>query len=250
MDKFDTYSGIDVSDANEDLILTNAVIDKQRYNDPLHSWLLFNERVLFEAQRSSNPIMERLNFIGITDSNLDEFIRTKLKLNKGLMKSISEQTKKIEDIYDKTLEELKNNYNIAIIHPSEVKNDSKAYQKIKDVFRKKVYPLIQPLLLTNELPMPDMDDGGCFLVTRLEIDNSEVSGIIKLPDTELIEIDIKYLGCKHVYCVIEDIIEEFVGVFYKGCKILWNKQFRIYRRIDSLNGAKSDNYRLYGIYDR
>lgn len=230
-------------DFNEDYLFSQVEEqDISKYNEILKSWLQFNYRVLHEAERNINPIMERLNFIGIADSNLDEFIRTKFKLNKGLRASISEQTKQIESIYDKTLDELKNNYGIAIIHPSELRGDSKAYSKLKSLFKKSIFPLIQPLLLTNDLPIPDIDDNGCFLVSRLEYDNLEVSGIIKLPDTKLIEVNSNYCNCKHVYCIIEDIIEEFVGYFYKGSKIIWNKQFRVYRKIDSLYGQKSDNY--------
>lgn len=59
----------------------------------------------------------------------------------------------------------------------------------------------------------------------------------------MIEIDIKHPKYKKVFCVIEDLIEEFVGMFYKGNKIIWNKQFRVYRKIDSLYGQKTgDNY--------
>lgn len=236
------YSGFE-NDFNEDYIISEIPEnDISRYNDQLKSWLQFNYRVLHEAERSSNPIMERLNFIGIADSNLDEFIRTKFKLNKGLRTSISEQTKQIEAVYEKTLIELRDKYSIAIIHPSELRGDSKAYSKLKEMFKKSIYPLIQPLLLTNELPIPDIEDDGCFLVSRLETDNTEISGIIRLPDTKLIEIDVKYGNYKHIYCILEDIIEEFVGYFYRGSKIIWNKQFRVYRKIDSLYGQKSDNY--------
>lgn len=242
-DIFEEQEKIYCDEYNEDLIESECIkSNNERYNDSLISWLQFNYRVLNEAKRISNPIIERLNFIGIADSNLDEFIRTKFKLNKGLMKNITKQTREIESIYEKTLNELKDEYKIGIIHPSELKNDSKSYLKIQEYFKKNIYPLIQPLLLTNELPMPDIDDGGCFLVTKIERDGGEISGIIKLPDTKLIELDINHPVYKHVYCVIEDLIEEFIGLFYKGYKIIWNKQFRVYRRIDSLSAQKSDNY--------
>ena len=135
MEKFSIdYSGFE-GDFNEDYLWSQ--IDEQditKYNEILKSWLQFNYRVLHEASKDSNPIMERLNFIGIADSNLDEFIRTKFKINKGLRTSISEQTKQIEAIYDKTLEELKDKYSIAIVHTSELREDSKAYTKLKSLF--------------------------------------------------------------------------------------------------------------------
>lgn len=233
-------SGLEENDFNGDSLQYINNDNKDKYNNHLESWIEFNNRVLNESLRPSNPIMERLNFIGIADSNMDEFIRTKFNDHKGLKKLIDISTAKIEDAYEKTIEELKEKYNIAILHPSELKEDSLMYIKLKKIFRAKLFPLIQPLLLTDQLPMPDMDDGGIFLVTKLENEQREVSGIIKLPDTELIKIDIKHPKYKEVYCVNNEIIEEFVSSFYRGTKIIWNKQFRVYRKIDSLYG-ESDN---------
>lgn len=234
------YIDSTLDDFNEDDL--NEVLNDDRYNNYLTSWLDFNKRVLNEARRSCNPIVERLNFVGIADSNLDEFIRTKFKDNKGIKKDIHSTTIEIETVYDELLEELKSKYSIAILHPADLRNDSIAYTKLKKVFKNKVYPLIQPLLLTDELPMPDIDDGGLFLVSRIEKMNCSISGIIKLPDTELIEIDVKNSQYKHIYCINSEIIEEFVPLFYKGSKIIWNKMFRVYRKVDSLSGNRNNNY--------
>lgn len=246
MDNFYYDAGIE-EDFNEDDLLQIPIENADRYNDAIKSWVQFNERVLNEADRKSNPIIERLNFIGIADSNMDEFIRTKFKDNKGSRKMIYESTIKIEDVYEKTINELKENYGIAIIHPSELRFDSKMYTKLKKIFKEKIYPLIQPLLLTDKLPMPDIDDGGCFLVSKLEADEKEISGIIKLPDTELIELKVDHPKYRHVYCINIEIIEEFIPVFYKGAKINWNKQFRVYRKIDSLYGQQTDTNYLNSI---
>jgi len=236
------YDAAIEEDFSEDKIQQYPV-DETRYNDYLKSWILFNERVLNEAARKSNPIIERLNFIGIADSNMDEFIRTKFKDNKGSKKMIHESTKLIEKVYDETIEELKEKYGIAILHPSELRFDSKMYTKLKKIFKERIYPIIQTLLLTDQLPMPDIDDGGTFLVSKLETEQKEVSGIIKLPDTELIELKVDHPKYKHVYCINIEIIEEFISIFYKGAKITWNKQFRVYRKIDSLYGQQTDmNY--------
>ena len=225
-----------------DLEQNDTLKIEERYNDPLLSWLQFNGRVLNEAKRKENPIIERLNFIGIADSNLDEFIRTKFKEDAYTRKLICNMTKEIEDVYNDTLEELKTQYNIAIIHPSELRYDSVMYTELKRIFKNKLYPLIQPLLLTDELPMPDIDDGGTFIVTKLEEDNRIISGIIKLPEVELIEINIKHPVYKKVYCLNVELITEFTSVFYKGVKINWNKLFRVYRKIDSLYGQKTTDY--------
>lgn len=204
--------------------------------DPMKSWLQFNRRVINESNRSLNPIGERLKFIGIADDNLDEFIRTKYRANIGLKKEISDQTKEIEDSFSLVMTELKESYNIEILSIQKVFEHKKDYKKLKEYFKKEVYPLIQPLVLKDELPLPAINDGGTFIVTKLECESVSLSGIIKLPDNELIKIS----DGKYVF--MDDVIIEFISFFYKGYSIIWNKEFRVFRRIDSLSANSNCNY--------
>ena len=206
------------------------------------SWLEFNERVLNEGSRSINPILERLNFIGIADSNLDEFIRTKFDGRKEIKKLITEQTKRIEDLYISTLDELRQEYKINITTIDELEKDFdkkeefiSVYKSIKDYFVKNVYPICQPLILANELPMPNMSDGAAFVIVKLD---NGVSCVIKIPDTQLIEI--KTHNEYKTFILIEDIIERFISEFYRGNKIINMTQLRVLRKIDSLCADDSD----------
>jgi polyphosphate kinase len=115
--------------------------------DELKSWLQFNDRVIHEASRKDiNPIFERLNFLGIADDNLDEFIRTKFKFNKGLRSLIRSQTYAIEDLYETTVSELKEKHGIMLCHASELRDNTKAYKEMKDIFKKDIFQL-QTLLM-------------------------------------------------------------------------------------------------------
>ena len=214
---------------------------KYQYCEELVSWLQFNARVLNEARRSINPIMERLNFIGIADSNLDEFIRTKFVTNKSLKRKIVDQTKLIEETFDQLKEELLTEYNIDFSNMEFIKQHKDAYFYLRNEFKKKIFPLIQPLILKKELPIPDIDDGGTFIISKLESDDPKgITGIIRLPDIELMKV--KRMPHHDTYITNEEVILEFIGNFYRGKNILWNKIFKVYRRIDSLNINMDSNY--------
>ena len=238
--------GIEINDINDDSSKKETNTGYQ-YCEELVSWLKFNARVINEARRSVNPIMERLNFIGIADSNLDEFIRTKFKNNKGLKQKIVDQTKVIEETFDQLREELLVNYNICFISMDDIRDNKKIYFSLKEYFKSKIFPLIQPLILKNELPMPDIEDGGTFIISKLETDDTKgVTGIIRVPDIELIKV--KY--DKHdTFITNEEVIMEFIGNFYRGKTIMWNKIFKVFRRIDSLNIDINSNY-IDGIRDQ
>ena len=120
------------------------------FYDEYDSWLLFNDRVINEGTRSKYPILERLNFIGIADSNLDEFIRTKYGVKGGssYKKKINAQTKKIEDEYEKLLDELRTVHRINITTMSCLIDNQEAYASVRKEFKKNIYPMIQPLVLT------------------------------------------------------------------------------------------------------
>ncbi|WP_224994634.1 polyphosphate kinase 1 [Cesiribacter sp. SM1] len=66
--------------------ITIAPVNHQRYFDRDISWLSFNERVLMEAERESLPLMERMNFLSIYSSNLDEFYRVRMPVLNALHK--------------------------------------------------------------------------------------------------------------------------------------------------------------------
>lgn len=203
------------------------------------SWLSFNDRVINEATRPENPIIERLNFIGIADSNLDEFIRSKnTYIDKNLKLLIFEQTTKIEKICNDLFSELEDKYNIKIIKMEQIRNTPK-YIKVKNYFKANLYPLIQPLILKDELPLPYIDDGSMFIITKLETQPKSTSAIIRIPKPELIRMK---CDDEVFYVMNVDIIEEFISLFYKNKIIRWNRQFRVLRKVDSLEIDRNKYY--------
>ena len=212
------------------------------YFDEIDSWIQFNYRVINEANRSRNPILERLNFISIADSNLDEFIRTKFNKSKKEKRLILDQTNMIETVYDELIKELNDKYKVRIV--SDIRSlNQKTYLNLQRYFVNNIYPLLQPLILTNKLPLPPISDGASFVVTKFENNKDVINGIIKIPDSKLIKVkdDPEY----QTYVITENVILEFIQEMYKGKKILNNDTFRVLRKVDNLS-ANYSNY-LYGI---
>lgn len=158
----------------------------QHYINREISWLSFNERVLQEAQDPSNPLLERVKFLGIFSNNLDEFFRvrfasikriveSRLKIKSvlgGSPESILKQIKIIatkqrdtfESVYDQLLLELEKE-NIHLINEKEL--DEKQGQFVREYFQEKVRPTLTPLLLDDQLTFPNLDERRVYLAVKL-----------------------------------------------------------------------------------
>lgn len=207
--------------------------------NPLDSWLQFNGRVLNEAQREENPLLERLNFLSIADSNLVEFIKTKLNSNdKNIRKKTILQTKQIENLFEELKTVITDELNLSFITMKEVKKDKKKYFFLKKIFKKKYYPLLQPLIVREELPLPDMMDDSMFIISKLKNNNDDgdiVLSVVNIPKNQIIKISDNELITSH------EVISEFIGDLYKGKILLESNIFRIYRRINSIYYENNNN---------
>ncbi|HUT64267.1 MAG TPA: polyphosphate kinase 1 [Anaerolineae bacterium] len=162
------------------------VENRKNYINREISWLSFNERVLQEAEDLTTPLIERMKFLGIFSSNLDEFFRVRVatlkrivnspKHTKALMKEYTEdilneiqhivlnQQNKFREIYEKILKELEKK-NICIINEMQLTEDQSAF--VKTYFYEKVRPLLFPVMFDNITTFPVLKDHSIYLVVRL-----------------------------------------------------------------------------------
>ena len=134
------------------------------------SWLAFNHRVLQEAMDSSVPLLERLKFLAIYSSNLDEFFRIRVanhrnlvRANKSMFKNIdfspeivlkdilkiaNEQQKKFSEIFEKNLlPELKKN-GIQILSWHHLNKEQIEF--VDTFFNENLLPFVQPVILAEK----------------------------------------------------------------------------------------------------
>ena len=168
------------------------------------SWLSFNNRVLQEAVNPSVPLMERLKFLGIFSSNLDEFFRVRVaSLNrlmslgpkakeiigddpKAILREIHQKVIKHQKIFDNTFKrlliELKKN-GIFIINEKEL--NQKHLPIVQDYFHKSVRPFLTPIMLNKIKPYRDLNGNAIYLVVFLKkLEKGPLDyALIELPTT-------------------------------------------------------------------
>lgn len=199
------------------------------------SWLAFNERVLFEALDSNVPVLERLRFLGIYSSNLDEFFRVRVgtlnriisdknvdKLNynpKELLAQIYLKIKEDEKIFNTAFldikKELKTN---GIQFVSNIKISEEHLKWCRDYFKKNIRKGISPLLFKEDLKFPILRDKSIYLAIKLVLKSKKtVYSLIEVP-TEFFPRFIEIPTAnpeKHYVMMLDDLIRLNLDEIYK-----------------------------------
>ena len=185
--------------------MTNILTDlpSDRYFNREISWLLFNKRVLEEAENKNHPLYERLRFLSISASNLDEFYSVRVA---GMMGIIRENVAKIfmtgenafqqlESIYHVTAELMKHQQevwddlsqelaenNIFTVHAEELTCEERLFTD--SLFYDHIFPLLTPLAIDPAHPFPFIPHQGIALIISLRHDThreEDIKIIIPIP---------------------------------------------------------------------
>lgn len=204
------------------------------------SWLSFNEKVLLEAKDHSVPLYERIKFLAIYASNLDEFFRVRValikrlallnkeKLNaktelsspKKIMKEINEIVNKQQDlfgeIFNKTiLQELKKT-NIHLYYSESYLAEHLKF--IEALFYTKILSFIQPIIFLKSEPIEVfLKNSQLYLVCDLEKNGEDYLGIINIPSDKIARIQkLPKLNDSYHYTFIDDVIKQYAQVIFSG----------------------------------
>lgn len=223
------------------------------------SWMDFNDRVLEEARNKDNPLLERINFLGITQSNVDEFFMVRVaSLHKLIAAGIkttdsSGQTpeKQLDAINQKEHRAVEKRYSTywrSLLPLLEKKNifikevkdlNAQQYEFVRRYFSDELYPIITPMADDTNRPFPfiandslniavglkDKEDGKHYYAT-LRVPNN-FKRLVKLPKAD------------NSFVLLEDIIKEFVSSFFDGYEVKEAATFRVTRDMD-LDVAERD----------
>ena len=216
------------------------------------SWLKFNERVLEEAENQEVPLCERMTFVSIYQSNLDEFFRvrvgslmdqmllnTTIRENKTNMTAQEQIREIIKDVkrlnlrkdraYAELMKKLEG-YGVKLIDFASAKADEKKY--LERYFNHEIMPLTSPTIVAKRQPFPFLKNEEIYAVVVLETrSKKERIGIIPCSNT-MLERLIELPGGKGRYMLLEDLILHYIGSVFKGYKVKGKSLIRVVRNAD------------------
>ena len=220
------------------------------YNREL-SWLKFNLRVLKEAMVKDTPLLERLKFIAISASNLDEFFMVRVaglwsNFDSGVEKrdasgmSVHEQLVAISQAaheqvrtQTKSLIALMAEMDTVKLHFRRVKDLSELGKDwLEEYYREVVFPVLTPMAVDASRPFPFLANKTLNLAVELiKADGEHSMGLIQVPSVLDRIVEVEPEG-KRTFVFLEDIIASHCHDLFKGCHILDMVSFRVTRDSD------------------
>ncbi|BDR55847.1 polyphosphate kinase 1 [Xylocopilactobacillus apis] len=203
------------------------------------SWLSFNDRILDLADSPRIPLLERANFLKITQSNLDEWYMIRVanlirEVNSGdkhpdksgmapntqlnqVRKLVKKQLKRQNKIWTK-LKNCFENLGIKILDYQKLTDDEKSYAD--SYFETTISPLIEIELLPKDLPWPEMENGDMYFIVDMVSSSDQTKHIFahfKLPSLERL---LKFKDQSNQFILLEQIIkahyQDIISTKFKG----------------------------------
>ncbi len=235
--------------------------DPQLYINRELSWLQFNTRVLKQAQDDSLPLLERLKFLAIYGTNLDEFYMIRVAGLKQLFSAgviVSgadrltpmQQLRQIRDYIHQELQVLEfclkgifkdlEKEGIFVKRYAQVNQHEK--NTLNRYFHEHIYPVIVPIAVDSTHPFPHLNNLSFGMIVRLnDMDEESVIryGIVRVPRVlpRFVELD------NGIYVPIESVVAEHIGNLFPGYALQKYASFRVTRNADiTIEEEEADDF--------
>ncbi len=228
------------------------------------SWIDFNSRVLDEAACLANPLLERLKFIAIFSSNLDEFfmvrvagLRQMVKMEQDLpdpagnrpSEQLAQLRRKLERLLKRQAELLQEGIlpeletrGVRICRPATlpgtVRSDLAGY------FRTQVLPVLTPLAVDQAHPFPILNSGAIEIAVSMRPEGGEhlVYAFVEVPEVLPRFIEVPDGRPGRTFVLLEELIMEYLGELFSGCELEEYFPFRVTRDMDfSVEDERADD---------
>jgi len=223
------------------------------FNGRDHSWMQFNRRVLEEAEDPANPLLERVKFLAITGSNLDEYVEIR---QAGLMQRIEDGYRETgfdglrpdesldrltADIHEfvaaqyhcwnhQLLPEMRKQ-GIRLLNWKELSDDARAFAQ--SYFLRDVDPLLTPISIDPAHPFPRVLNKALCLALLLRAkrrsSGPQVLGVVTVPRALPRFVRLPAIDGKFDYLLLQDLIAQNLGAMYRGYEVLAHAAFRVTR---------------------
>ncbi len=218
-----------------------------------HSWMQFNRRVLEEAADPSNPILERVKFLAITGSNLDEYVEIR---QAGLMQRIEDGYREqgydglrpdeslasltaeihtfVEAQYrcwnDQLLPDLRNR-GVRLLAWEELDQEARSFAQA--YFQREVDPLLTPIAIDPAHPFPRVLNKALCLALMLrrkrKSSGPQVLGVVTVPRALPRFVRLPASDGNFDYLLLQDLIAQNLSGMYRGYEVLSRAAFRVTR---------------------
>lgn len=224
------------------------------YSNRELSWLEFNKRVLNEARDKKNPLLERLKFLSITSSNLDEFFMVRVASLKDMVHAkydktdcsgltpkkqlalISDNAHSMVDLQYSTwnrslLPQLKQ-YKIRILSFDQLTEPQKKF--CQEYYSNNVYPVLTPMAVDSSRPFPLVFNKTLNICALLKKSGSKKYDFatVQVPSVLSRIVPLPAGADEHEFILLEELIRENISNLFSGYKVLCASPYRVMRNAD------------------
>ncbi|HUB51137.1 MAG TPA: polyphosphate kinase 1 [Terracidiphilus sp.] len=223
------------------------------FNGRDYSWMQFNRRVLEEAEDPTNPLLERVKFLAITGSNLDEYVEIRQagllqRIEDGYREpgfdglrpdeSLATLTDEIHNFvaaqyhcWNKNLLPEMRKQGIRLLEWDELSDEARAYAK--DYFQREVDPLLTPISIDPAHPFPRVLNKALCLALLLRAkrrsSGPQVLGVVTVPRALPRFVRLPAAEGFNDYLLLQDLIAQHLAGMYRGYEVLAHASFRVTR---------------------
>lgn len=217
------------------------------------SWLAFNRRVLEEAQDAGNPLLERVKFLSIVDSNLSEFFEIRVaglrqQAEAGLTarepdgmtaaealtaidRVAREQVRDLYGCWNDALRPALEKEGVVFPHPERLPEDQQVW--LRNYFQREIFPVLTPIALDPAHPFPFVANGSLNIAALLDTDDPEEPvrlAVVQVPRVmaRVFRVPGGEEG-RRTYVFLADVIRWQLPELFFGATILDHTAFRVMR---------------------
>lgn len=213
------------------------------------SWLNFNSRVLHEAQDDRTPLLERLRFLSIFYSNLDEFFMKRVgnlrrhvnlgitarnkeglpwdQMLKDVRDKVSSLARRAHDVFEQDIRRQLKNHGVEFLRWEDLKTEERS--ELHHYFRRQIFPILTPLSVDSGHPFPFISNLSTSLGVALSYPDRDEKFFARVKIPRVLPQWVKVQGNGHRFISLLDLVRANIQELFPAMQILAVMPFRVTR---------------------